>query len=135
MKSKERIIIKRVTIIKPAYLDILRTLKKEKFYSTCANKYCQAIFFFKGSFVIKAMIPHIKKCKKRKEKRGSYAWIDHYCEKCEKKFVWDVPIHIRIKGQEVTYRYKLETKKYLAPFPAKYWKQKTTPLGRGIINV
>jgi len=125
MKDKKRPLIERVTIIKPAFLSILKTLKKEKFKGVCANLHCTHKFFFKGSSVIKKMIPHIKKCRKRKEKRGSYAWIEHYCEECGKKFVWDVPIYIRVNGNDVKFRYELKTMKYLAPFPAKY--RKPTP--------
>lgn len=107
---------KRATIIKPEFLTILYELKKEKLPGVCANMYCGHRFTFKGSFIIKKMKPHIKECKKREEKRGSYPWIKHFCEKCGKKFVWDVPIYIRVTDKgKIQFNYELKTMKFLGP--------------------
>jgi len=106
---------RRVTIVQPLYLELLYKLKKDKFKGICANRWCLHPFSFKGSFVIKKMRPHIKECRKREEKRGSYPWIDHFCEKCEKKFQWDVPIYIRVNGDDIQFHSELQTKKHLGP--------------------
>ena len=105
--------VKRVTIVNPLYLVILNILKKEKFKGICANIFCQDAFTFKWSFIKKKLIPHIKECRKRKEKRGSYPWIFHYCDVCGRKFEWDLFIHVRMNGDEIQYHYKLKTQKHL----------------------
>jgi len=105
--------VKRITIVNPLYLGILQKLKKEKFKGICANMFCRDDFTFKWSFIKKKLIPHIKECRKRKEKRGSYPWIFHYCEVCGRKFEWDLFIHVRVKGDEMQYSYKLKTQKHL----------------------
>jgi len=123
---------KRITIIHPAFLKILGILKNEKIPGICANIHCDYKFIFSGSFIIKKMVPHIEECKKREEKRGSYKWIVHYCEKCNKKFVWDLPIYWRLNEHKVEYRYELRTMKYLAPFNKKgrklYGRKRDTSL-------
>lgn len=110
---------KRITIIRPEFMTALEKLKDKQIDGLCANIHCDHHFTFTGSFIIEKMIPHIEECKKRIEKRGSYKWIEHFCEKCGKKFVWDIPIYIRVNGDKIEFRYELKTMKYLGSFNRK----------------
>lgn len=108
---------KRLTIINPLYLVVLKSLRYQKFKGICANIRCNHQFTFKGTEIIKKMIPHIKHSKKRKEKRGSYHWIKHFvCGGCGNSFVWDFPIHIKLIDGKMKFTAKLKTMKYLGPF-------------------
>jgi len=111
---------KRITITNPEFLPILERFKDRKFAGTCANMTCNYRFTLTGNYVLSKMKPHIKECLKRKEKRGAYKWIEHVCKSCKKKFQWDIPIFIKVKGNLVIFNFELHTRKYLGPLDKNY---------------
>ena len=103
-----------------ARLKILEQVINERLQGVCPMRSCGHYFSFEGKFIIEETVKNMAACKKLKEERGenrgSCPWNMTFCEKCGKKFGWEVKIYSKGVGKTQDFKFSLITKKALGSF-------------------